>query len=127
MKLGGILVLSLFFFGLHTDLNAQAKIKLKSKKHQFDKCQEGDQLACDFTFTNSGDEPVIISHYEVECTCTRVDFPKEPIMPGEQGTIHVDFDSTGKMGWQYRTILLYNNSPKSPVELEIIVKVLNES
>lgn len=103
-----------------------AEFSFDKRIHKFDPVQEGEPLSHTFTFTNTGDEPLIISNYEVECECTKAQYSKEPVMPGESGEIHVTFDTKGKIGWQYRKIQLYANTKKSPYWIEIRVKVLND-
>jgi len=102
-----------------------AEFSFDKKIHKFDAAKEGALLECTFTFTNSGKAPLIITKYEVECPCTVVTHPSEPVMPGKQGTIHVSFDSKGKIGWQYRKVRLYANTKKIPTEVEFRVKILN--
>lgn len=100
-----------------------AEFSFSKKIHKFESIREGTPLSMDYPFTNSGSVPLIISDYKVQCTCTKVTFPKEPVLPGESGVIRVEFDSAGKIGWQYRTILLYANVASGADELEFRVKV----
>jgi hypothetical protein len=37
-----------------------------------------------FTFTNTGDKPLIISNVQPGCGCTASDWTKEPILPGKK-------------------------------------------
>jgi hypothetical protein len=41
----------------------------------------------EFTFTNTGDKPVMILDAEASCGCTKLTFKREPVAPGKQGTI----------------------------------------
>lgn len=102
------------------------EFSFEKKIHKFDAAAEGSQLECTFSFTNSGKAPLIITRYEVECPCTVVTFPSEPVMPGKSGEIHVRFDSKDKIGWQYRKVRLHANTKKSPTEVEFRVKILNK-
>lgn len=90
------------------------------------KIVEGDTLFIDYTFTNTGEAPLIISNYEVACSCTEVIFPQEPILPGKEGNIKVSFDSDDKIGYQDRTISLYSNAPNSPFKIRFTVSVKKE-
>lgn len=107
-------------------LGQYAEFSFDKKFHKFKATPEGEVLKHTFVFENKGDIPLIITNYKVACTCTVVEFPKEPILPGETGEIHVTFDTKGKIGWQYRSIQLFANVKKSPYELELRVKVLND-
>ena len=121
MNLIGFMILnSAIAFGQFAEFSFDHKVQKSPPT------KEGEILETDFSFTNTGDVPLIITEYKVECSCTQVIFPKEPIMPGESGVIEVRFDSDKKIGWQYRKIRLYANTKKSPTEIEIRVKVLNE-
>lgn len=103
-----------------------AEFLFEEEVHKFQKTAEGEQLSHTFNFENSGDAPLIISSYKVECTCTVATYSKEPILPGERGNIVVTFDTNEKIGWQYRQIDLYANTKKTPTTLEIRVKILND-
>ena len=109
-----------------TVLGQFAEFSFDKKVKKFPPTEEGVELSHEWAFTNTGDQPLIITNYKVACTCTQVEYPKEPIPPGESGVIKMTFDSEGKMGWQYRTIQLFANTKKSPIEVEFRVKVLNE-
>jgi hypothetical protein len=100
-----------------------AEFSFSERICKFDAVQEGTPLSHNFTFTNTGEVPLVITGYHVECSCTRAEYPKEPVMPGQQGIIHVAFDTRGKTGWQYRKILLDANTRKGSEYVEIRVKV----
>jgi hypothetical protein len=84
---------------------------------------EGALIEHTFWYTNSGSEPLIITHFEVACECTKAFYSSEPVLPGKQGSIRVTFDTKGKIGWQYRGVQIFANTPKNPTEIEIRVKV----
>ncbi|MDZ4751763.1 MAG: DUF1573 domain-containing protein [Flavobacteriales bacterium] len=90
---------------------------------KLEEANEGTPLVFSYEFTNSGTEPLIITEYDVECTCTKVTFPQEPILPGAKGEIKVNFDSTGKEGWQYRKIYLLANTKDQIEEIEFRIKI----
>lgn len=93
---------------------------LDSKSHKFDDTKEGVLLQHDYQFTNTGDEPLIISDYKVACSCTKLEFPKNPILPGQQASLKMTFDTTGKYGFQKRKIRLISNAKKTT---ELMFKV----
>lgn len=57
---------------------------------------EGEKVTHIYKFTNTGDEPLVISNAKGSCGCTVPDWPKAPIAAGEEGEIKVVFDSKGK-------------------------------
>ncbi len=93
-------------------------------KHKFPDTNEGVLLEFDYKFKNVGDSPLLINDYKVACTCTQVNFPKEPIMSNQEGTIHVTFDTNGKYGFQSRKIEIYSNASKKPQILSFKVTVI---
>ncbi len=100
-----------------------AEFSFSEKVHKFQEVKAGAQLEHVFEFENTGNEPLIITKYDVDCTCTKAEYSKEPIMPGAKSNIKISFDTTGKMGWQYRKIELNANTKKNPSIIEIRVKV----
>ena len=75
----------------------------------------------DVTFTNTGDEPLVLSNVRA-CCGTRVrDWPKEPIMPGEEGTIKVEFRLAPRPHRISRTVSVHYNNDDSPRERYRIV------
>lgn len=89
-----------------------AEFSFVDKNHDFEDTKEGVILKHDYAFTNTGDEPLIISGYEVQCNCTQITFPQEPILPGQKGVIHLDFETAGKYGFQSRQIIINSNADK---------------
>jgi len=77
----------------------------------------------DFEFTNTGVIPLEFYSYEVECTCTVVTLPDEPIAPGQQGRIEVSFDTNGKYYFQDRIINLVTNTKRKNEKLRLKVYV----
>jgi hypothetical protein len=61
-----------------------------------------------FTFTNTGTEPLVIKNARGSCGCTVPTWPKEPIMPGESGSIDVKYD-TNRVGPFTKTITITTN------------------
>lgn len=108
-------------------LTSGAEFTFKDRSHKFEDAPEGVILEHDFPFTNTGDEPLIISDYSVACTCTKITFPKEPILPGHSGNVHLTFETEGKWGFQSRKININSNASKKPTVLSFKVTVLRNS
>ena len=101
----------------------EAEFFVKKPIHKFPKTAEGKMLEHSFTVVNTGDSPLIISDYKVECTCTKAFLPSEPILPGKSATIKVTFDTEGKAYYQDRIIFLQTNSKKKTEKLRFKVFV----
>lgn len=104
-------------------LGQRAELSFDDDVAKFKPIEEGEQIEHRFIYTNTGDVPLVISRYEVACSCTKAFFSKKPLAPGASDTLRVTFDSKGKMGWQYRKVRLFTNVSPVPAEVEIRVKV----
>jgi len=89
-----------------------AEFYFLDKNHDFTDTKAGKVLKHDYSFTNSGNQPLIITDYKVACSCTKITFPAQPIAPGETGVIHLEFDTAGKKGFQSRKIEIVSNAKK---------------
>ena len=96
-----------------------ASFKFDEMEFNFNKIKQGEKVEHDFKFINNGTEPLIISQAQGSCGCTVPEWPKQPIKPGETGTISVTFNSAGKMGMQDKTVTITSNAVLNPVILHI--------
>lgn len=103
-----------------------AEFSFLTKTHDFPDAQEGEVLQFDYKFKNSGERPLVISGFDVACTCTKITWPPDPVMPKQAGVIHLTFDTTGKYGYQNRKIAIYSNAGRS-VKLSFRVFVLTKT
>lgn len=96
------------------------------EEHDFGNINEGDKVATKFEFTNTGNEPLIISSAKGSCGCTVPEWPKEPIAPGGKGTIDVEFNSKNKPGRQTKTVTIQANTDPNPIRLKIKAEVAKD-
>lgn len=73
---------------------------------------------CEFEFTNTGKEPLVLSNVRSSCGCTVPKWTREPILPGQSGTINVKYD-TRRMGAINKHITVLSNAKTSSVVLRI--------
>jgi hypothetical protein len=108
------------------DVKQDAKKGNKSPEISFDylvydygTILEGSPGECEFTFKNTGKEPLVLSNVYSSCGCTVPDWPKDPIMPGKTSSIKVKY-STSRVGGINKTITVQSNAEvNSKVELRI--------
>jgi hypothetical protein len=103
------------------------KIKFDKTEHDFGVINEGDVVETVFTFTNSGKSELIITSAKGSCGCTVPEWPKEPIMPGEDGQIKVKFNSDQKPNLQQKQITLVTNTDEGKEILKIKAQVTPKS
>lgn len=96
-----------------------AEIKFDVETYDFGTIKQGDKVSYDFAFTNTGKEPLIISNAQGSCGCTVPQWTKEPIAKSSKGTIHVEFNSAGKMGMQDKTVTISSNAKNPQVVLHL--------
>jgi hypothetical protein len=96
-----------------------AEFKFDKDEYNYGTIKQGDKVEYDFTFVNSGKEPLVITDAHGSCGCTVPTWPKEPIKKGEKGVIHVTFNSAGKMGMQDKTVTLNSNAKSNPKVLHL--------
>jgi hypothetical protein len=93
--------------------------KFDAEEYNFGTIKQGDVVNYEFTFTNTGNKPLIITEAHGSCGCTVPVYPKEPIKKGEKKTIKVTFNSAGKMGMQDKTVTLTSNAKTETKVLHI--------
>jgi uncharacterized cupredoxin-like copper-binding protein len=84
-------------------------IEFYETKHDFGTIKEGDKPRHTYKFKNTGANPLLISKVTVGCGCTTPSFSKEPIAPGAEGEIVIEFNSKGKPGHQEKSAIVHSN------------------
>ena len=104
--------------------NKMAVMSFDKTFHDFGQIAQGTPQQTGFTFTNTGDAPLIITDATSSCGCTIPDYPKNtPIAPGEQGQMVVNFNGS----WQNqvtKTIKVQANTANGSELLKIQAFVL---
>lgn len=100
---------------------AQAEIKFDKTVNNFGTFSEKDGVqTCVFTFTNVGNQPLVINQAVASCGCTVPTYTKQPVQPGEKGEIKVKYNGTGKFPGHFKkTITIRTNGLKEMVRLYI--------
>jgi hypothetical protein len=95
-----------------------ADIKMDKMTHDYGNVMQGGNGECEFKFTNSGKEPLVITNCMGSCGCTVPQCPKDPILPGKSGVIKVKYD-TNRVGGIYKTVTVNSNAKSGVVTLTI--------
>jgi hypothetical protein len=122
----GTLLSILMLFFINGFSQGKAEFSFEKEVVKLGKVKEGEILNFEYPFTNTGTEPLLITEIKVACTCTKFDYPKNPIAPGEKSSIKVSFDTHNKIGYQDRTLEIFYNSKKSPKIIRFKVDVDNK-
>ncbi len=102
---------------------SNAIIKFETTEHDFGDIMEGEKVSYSFKFNNVGKNDLVITSVSTTCGCTVTDFPKDPLKPGESGTIEVTFNSSGRSGKQVKVITVATNANPSMSQLTIKANV----
>ncbi|MBT8187847.1 MAG: DUF1573 domain-containing protein [Croceitalea sp.] len=88
-------------------------------EHDFGQIVQGTPQETIFTFTNTGEAPLIITDAKSSCGCTVPQYPKNvPIAPGETGEMVVKFNGSGQ-NQVTKTITVTANTEKGSELLRI--------
>jgi hypothetical protein len=93
-------------------------IKFKATTHDYGTIMQDADGNCEFKFTNTGKEPLILASAVGSCGCTVPTFSKEPVMPGKEGAIKVHYD-THRIGSFTKTVTVTSNAKTDRVVLTI--------
>lgn len=97
-----------------------AKITFKESAYDFGEFSEDQgKVSCEFAFTNDGNAPLLITRAVASCGCTIPEYPKEPIAPGDSGTIKVTYNAKGRPGAFHKNIYIYANTDPEKTTLNI--------
>jgi hypothetical protein len=93
-----LIVLLTFVLGVTVTSFAQSKpaeFKFDKESYDFGKIPMTKPVTVDFTFTNVGDEPLILTKVETTCGCTVPKYTQTPVKKGEAGKITVTYTPAG--------------------------------
>lgn len=87
-------LLSIFFL-LTVALAAVAQPRISSNKetHNFGQIEWKRPVTVEYTITNTGNQPLVLTNVTTSCACSVADWTKEPIAPGAKGTVKASFDA----------------------------------
>ena len=96
-------------------------MEFKESVWDFGNIIDGESVEHTFKFKNTGSTDLVISSCAASCGCTIPSWPKEPIAPGDEGSIKVKFNSSGKSGSVSKDITITSNA--NPVITKLQIKV----
>jgi hypothetical protein len=100
------------------DTKNMPEIYFEETTHNYGTIEQGGNGTCEFTFKNTGKEPLLLTNVRASCGCTTPTWPKSPIKKGKKGTIVVKYNTKIK-GSFTKTIRVYSNAKTSPITLKI--------
>jgi hypothetical protein len=101
----------------------KTKMVFDEKMHDFGTITEGEKVKHSFHFRNVGEHPLLITNAVASCGCTVPSYPKEPIPPGGDGNIEVEFNSSNRVGHQQKNVMIYSNAEEEAMSVGFEVEV----
>ncbi len=100
-----LILIALMFVGGITATMAQkpAQIKFDKTTHNFGTFSEkSPKVTCTFTYTNVGEQPLVVNQAIASCGCTVPEYTKTAVQPGEKGEIKVTYNGAGKFPGHFK-------------------------
>jgi hypothetical protein len=112
-----ILCSVVFLFASVTAFKVEEKAEFKFEKetHDFGKIPQGKPVSVEFKFTNTGNEPLIITNIESVCGCTVPKYTNTPILKGQSGTITVTYNAAALA--PFSKGLTIRSNAKTPIKV----------
>jgi hypothetical protein len=101
-----------------------AQLVFTEYEHDFGKVTQGEKVAYVFKFENKGTGDLIIKSATTTCGCTVPRYDKNPVKPGDTGTIEVEFNTAGREGIQTKMITVASNASIPEVLLRIRAEIV---
>jgi hypothetical protein len=98
------------------------RIHFEQEVYDYGTIAYGSDGRCSFTFTNTGDAPLIIHQFQSSCGCLVPYWDREPVAPGASGNVRLLYD-TCRVGPFRKSATLTTNDPLRP---QIVLSIRGE-
>ena len=88
-----------------------SSINWDAEVHDFGNIPKDEPVRYTFTFTNTGNEPLILENVKSACGCTTPSWTKEPVAPGETGEIVAEFNAKSPGNFAKTLTVTTNTEP----------------
>lgn len=115
-------ILTLLFMSVSIFAADKTKAQIKFEKTTYDfgnVREDGGPVTHEFTFTNIGEDPLTILSARAECGCTKPEYPKKSIKPGEKGVIKVTYNPLGRPGGFTKVVTIKCTGNPGKINLKI--------
>ncbi len=111
-------ILMFMFMTVAADEKKGPQLKFENNRHDYGTVYVDDmpETKLAIQFSNTGDEPLILSSVRACCGTRVTQWPREPILPGEEGTINVEFRLAPRPQRISRSVTVTYNNEERPTE-----------
>ena len=103
-------------------------ITFEKTEHDFGKINEADgRVSVIFEFKNEGMAPLVLSNVRASCGCTTPTWTREPVEPGQTGSITVTYNPNGRPGRFQKTVTITSNATEPTRKVYIKGEVIPKS
>lgn len=96
--IASVAIVSVFAFTTVPTPKEEAGIVWEKTTHDFGTVKVGPELKATFEFTNKGKKSVSIKNAKPGCSCTVPDYTKDPVVPGQKGSVSASYKTEGHLG-----------------------------
>jgi len=112
----------LFLVGLFSAFainNNGPSLKFSKERHDYGTLYSDDipETKLAIEFSNTGDAPLVLNGVRACCGTRVVSWPREPIMPGQKGTINIEFRLAPRAQRISRTVTVTSNDATNPTSI----------
>jgi len=126
MKKISLIISLVLFSSIIFSQEKSAEISFNETIIDYGTIENGEDGKRTFEFKNIGNAPLIFSRIFSSCGCTIPKKPEKPILPGESGSIQVEYD-TKRTGLFQKAITVNSNAKTPNIILRIKGEVLPET
>lgn len=99
----------------------------KGETHDFGKVKKGPVAEHTFEFMNVGNQPLIVMDVLPSCSCTKVEWDKQPILPGQKGHITLGVKTGELDGVFNKSVAIRSNAVVPNGEKRYIIYLKGET
>ena len=88
-------------------------ISFVETKAELDTITTSESNLCTFHYTNTGDQPLLLSSVISSCGCVKGEWSKDPLMPGQSDSITVTV-KTVQLGNLMKAVVVKSNATNEP-------------
>ena len=104
---------------------AQPETTWLERTYDFGVFKEADgKVRCPIRVVNSGTEPLLFVKAQASCGCTAIDFPQDPVQPGDTAEVWMTYNPSGRPGQFTKQAIIFTNTTPNRTILEITGNVI---
>lgn len=92
------------------------QLTIENRMFDFGSIEQGSKVTATYTLKNTGKNDLNIRKTHASCGCTIPTLGKKTLKEGEEVEMKVVFNTVGRRGNQMKSVTIYSNDPKKPVQ-----------